>query len=484
MKDNELAFTPAWKLAELIRNKELSPVEIVDTLLKRISELNPKLNAYLTVDEVGARAQARVAEEAVTKGAELPPLHGIPISIKDLNPTKGIRTTYGSLVFKDFVPDEDDIVVDRLRRSGVIILGKTNTPEFGILGTTVNRLVDDCRNPWDVERITGGSSGGAVAAVAAGLGPLAQGGDAGGSIRSPAGFCGVYGLKPTQGMVPQSLYKRNSINPFGVTGTISRTVRDAALMLDAMAGYDHRDPTSIKDKPPCFLDTLKDGIKGLKVAWTPGLGLTKVDTEVRSAVKVAAYVFKSLGCHIEEAAPKDAEKPLIKYTMQMAHNYAWHSHLLAEHEDKLTSYVRVQLAWGKAIKGFEYFNALASLAYYRRNMAEFFENYDLLLLPTNTCPAFKIGQRPSKIPDYLVRQIPPDINIQDLYFDDTDDALVLPFNMTGQPAATIPCGFSSEGLPLGLQIVGRWGDEATVLRASAAFEEAQPWANRIPPLTK
>ncbi len=461
MQNDQIAFTAAWELAELIRTKKLSPVEIVDQLLERISNLNPQLNAFLTVAEAEARSAAQEAEQAVMKGGELPPLHGVPISVKDMHLTKGIRTTFGSLIFKDFVPDEDEVPVERLRRCGAIILGKTNTPEFGQSGTTENRLGDHCRNPWNVEHTSGGSSGGAAAAVATGLGPLALGSDGAGSIRIPSGFCGVYGLKPTLGRVP--VYRSPM---FVVIGPIARTVRDAALMLDVMAGYDHRDPTTIREKPSRFVDALEGGLEGLVVAWSPDLGYAKVDPEVRSVAESAAYVFESLGCHVEEATPGSGEPFSIFSTIQPANAYAARGKLLREHTEELMPYVKSALESGEKIMGYEYSSALKALAFFQRDMAEFFERYDLLLTPANTVPAFPVGQRPREIDG------------QEVDWDWGSFPLFLPFNLTGQPAANVPCGFSSDGLPIGLQIVGRWGDEATVLQASVAFEKARPWAHK------
>lgn len=466
MENNQIAFTPAWELAELIRAKKLSPVEIVDHLLERISKLNPKLNAYLTVAEAEARSAAKDAEQAVMRGEELPPLHGVPVSIKDLHLTKGIRTTFGSLLFKDFVPDEDEVTIGRLRRSGTIILGKTNTPEFGQSGTTENRLGDDCRNPWNTGCTSGGSSGGAAAAVAAGLGPLALGTDGAGSIRIPAGFCGTYGLKPTQGRVPVHMAPM-----FVVMGPITRTVRDAALMLDAIAGFDRSDPNTIREKPPCFVDALKGGLGKLRVAWSPDLGYARVDPEVRSIARSAAYVFESLGCHVEEATPESGAPFSIHSTIFRANGYASRGHLLREHADELMPYVKSNLEFGEKVMGYEYARAMKTLAHFRRDMADFFECYDLLLTPTDAVPAFPVGQRPREIDGQEV---------------DTEWGPIPfgpPFNLTGQPAASVPCGFSSDGLPIGLQIVGRWGDEGTVLRASVAFEKVRPWADKIPVLS-
>ena len=469
MASGSLLFTPASELAQLIKTRKLSPVELVDHILRRISELNPKLNAYLTVAEAEARSAARAAEAAVIRGEELPSLHGVPLSIKDLYFTRGIVTTGGSLVFRDFVPDEDCVAVERLRRAGAIVLGKTNTPEFGLSATTENRLGDHCRNPWHLERTAGGSSGGAAAAVACGLGPLALGSDGGGSIRIPSGFCGVYGLKPTRGWVPR-YGGFGGFELFSDIGPIARTVRDAALMLSVMAGYDHRDPTSLRDQPPDFLTAVESELQGLRLAWSPDLGYARVAPEVKSAAESAAHAFASLGCEVEEATPAIDDPFAIFSPIMLADEYAACGHLLREHADKLVPYVKSTLQHGAEITGFHYSQALRALERFRMQMADFFERYDLLLTPANAVPAFPVGHRPRKIDgqevDTLWGPFP----------------FTSPFNLTGQPAANLPCGFSAEGLPIGLQVIGRWGKETTVLQASAAFERAQPWADRTPSL--
>ena len=255
-----IAYLSASELAALVRRGEVSPVEIVDALLARIHDLNPSLNAYLALAEAEARQAARAAELAVVEGCDLSPLHGVPFSVKDVHFTRGTRTTGGSLVYKDFVPDEDSVVVERLRRAGAILIGKTNTPEFALSSTTENRLGDDCRNPWDLERTAGGSSGGAAAAAAAGLGPLAIGSDRGGSIRIPAGYCGVYGFKPTHGRVP--LHAAFAGSAFTHVGPITRTVRDAAVALDVMSGFDRRDPTSLRIFPQATRPIWKMTLEG------------------------------------------------------------------------------------------------------------------------------------------------------------------------------------------------------------------------------
>lgn len=470
MPDTSFSFLPATELARLIRTKKVSPVEVVDAKLRRIEQLNPKLNAYLTVAEAEARAAAKAAEAMVMKGEELPPLHGVPVSIKDLMFTKGIRTTGGSLVYKDMVPDEDAAVVQRLKKAGAIILGKTNTSEFGQSATTENRLGDHCRNPWNLERTSGGSSGGAAAAVAAGIEPFTIGSDGGGSIRIPAGFCGVYGLKATFGRVPAHGCF-GGMPLFSHLGPISRTVGDAALMLSIIAGFDRRDAASLREDPPDFLAALDGEIKGLRVAWSLDLGYAAVDPQVVSAFLACLPVFESLGCLVEERTPNTEEPFSIFGPIALADAYAAFGHLLDKHADDLMPYVKSTLERGREVTGYEYSQALRRLESFRLGMAELFQEFDLLLTPTTAVPAFPVGQRPREVAGQKVSTLWGPF------------PFTVAFNLTRQPAATVPCGFSADGLPLGLQIVGRYGEEVTVLRASAAFERARPWADRVPPLS-
>ena len=276
--NKELAFAPACRLGEMIASRDVSPVELVDLFLGRIERINPKLSAYLTVTDEYARAEAKNAERAVSRGESLGSLHGVPIAIKDLEYTKGIRTTMGSLVHKDFVPEEDSIEVERLRAAGAIILGKTNASEFGMLGETKNRLGDHCRNPWKTGRTTGVSSGGSAAAIASGLAPLSTGSDSAGSITSPAGFCGVYGIKPTLGRIPR--WPLGGPYLFVHHGPLTWTVKDAALMLQVIAGHDRRDPMAIRGGPPNYSAALEEPLGEMKVAWSPDQGFAEVDTDV------------------------------------------------------------------------------------------------------------------------------------------------------------------------------------------------------------
>ncbi|MEK7220064.1 MAG: amidase family protein, partial [candidate division NC10 bacterium] len=298
MHADDLASMPASELSAAIRAKRVSPVEVVEAVLDRIERLNPRLNAYCTVTAESARREAAAAEAAVMRGDALGPLHGVPVSVKDLVITRGVRTTFGSRIYENNVPQEDAPLVERLKAAGAILVGKTTTPEFGWKGVTDSPLLGITRNPWNPERTPGGSSGGAGAAVAAGLAPLAVGTDGGGSIRIPGSFCGVFGLKPTYGVIP--VYPASATGTLSHAGPMTRTVRDAALMLQVMAGPDDRDPLSFPLEGMDFVAGLEGEIHGLRVAWSPTLGYAVVDPEVRLVTEAAAKRFSDLGCRVEE----------------------------------------------------------------------------------------------------------------------------------------------------------------------------------------
>jgi Asp-tRNA(Asn)/Glu-tRNA(Gln) amidotransferase A subunit family amidase len=465
--DADLAYTPAWRLARLIRRGRLSPVELTTFFLDRIEGGNPQLNAYLTVDREGALRQAQAAETTLAKGGHLPPLLGVPVSIKDLIFTAGLRTTSGSLVYRNHVPDQDAVVVERLRRAGAVILGKTNTSEFGLSATAENLLGDDGRNPWDVTRTSGGSSGGAAASVAAGLGPLAIGSDGGGSIRIPASFCGVYGFKPTYGTVP-SHGGFSSMPAFSHQGPITRNIRDAAEVLNVVAGHDPRDSNARRTRPRSFTRGLRRGVRGLRVAWSSDLSYAWSDPEVLELTAAAARTFEALGCVVEEATPEIGEPFSGFGPIVGADAFASLGRLLETDGDSLTQYARRTLERGREVTGAEYSRALRSVEKIRSTMAGFFDDYDLLLSPATAVPACPCNERPSVVAGQPVGSLWGPFPFS------------VPFNLTGQPAASIPCGFTKGGLPVGLQVAGRLGEDVTVLRASAAFEEARPWAQHRP----
>ena len=467
--DANLAFTSAVEMRRLIGSKGVSVPELVEFFYQRIEQLDPRLNAYLALCPDQAIDQARAAQEAVQRGDSLGPLHGIPVSIKDLEMTKGIPTTVGSAVFKDRTPEADSVVVERIRQAGAIILGKTNTPEFGLSGTTETKVGGPGRNPWNPERTSGGSSGGAAAALASGLCTLASGSDGGGSIRIPASFCGVFGIKPSQGRVPRfGGYGRPAANQFSQSGPLSRTVAAAAMFLQVLAGNDPRDPTSLRQDAPDFSAGLTKGVKGLRIAWSADLGYAGVDPEVARIAGEAAQVFQELGAVVEEPQLV-IEDPFNAFWDAFATAaYTSYGHLLPEHKDDFTDYGLRSLEHGASLSAADLSRALLRVDVLRRQMELFFDDYDLLLTPTMAVTAFPIEDRPSVIGG---KEVEPFWGFLPFTF---------PINMTGQTASSIPCGFSADGLPIGLHIIGPHGAEALVLQASAAFEEARPWIQKRP----
>jgi amidase len=469
----DLCFLSASELTRLYRAREVSPLEVMQAVLARIDAVNPAVNAYVTVARESALAEARTATRALRrKGRALPPLHGVPVSIKDLFATKGIRTTWGSLIYKDYVPDADDLVVQRLKAAGAIVVGKTNTPEFGAGGNTFNAVFGATRNPWNPVLTCGGSSGGAAVAVATGMGPLAQGSDLGGSLRIPAAFCGVVGFRPTPGLVPT--YPRAlAWDTLGVSGPIARTVADVALMLAVMAGPDDRIPLSYEVDTSQFTRAVKaPSIKGWKVAWTPDLdGLLPVDEEVRRVAHDAVRVFRGLGARVEAACPSFSEVPEIIEGTRGLTMVALHADRLAEWRERMQKeLVRdVERGLGLTTREIARSEVLRSVLWQR--VRAFMATRNLLVLPTVAVPPFPVEK------SYLT-----EINGRPLDHYFQWFSLTYGITVTGLPAISVPCGFTRSGLPVGLQIVGRRRQEAAVLRAAAAFEAAAPWAGRLPPV--
>jgi len=469
MDNLDICYLSATDMAAAIRSKQLSPVEVMNAVLPRIEQLNPAVNAYCTMVAESALKQAEQAETMVMRGEKIGPLHGVPISIKDLIFTKGIRTTAGSRIYENFVPEQDSIVVERLKAAGAIVVGKTNTAEFGWVAITKNPLFGETRNPWHLEHTPGGSSGGAAAAVALGMGPLAIGSDGAGSIRIPGSFCSVFGLKPSFGRVPQ--YPNfPGWETLSHTGPITRTVADAALAMEVIAGRDDRDLFALPETGLHYLPLHHTDLKGLKVAWSKDLGYAAVDPRVLRITEAAVKVFADLGCVVESANP-EADSPEQIFSTIVA------SRLPAVLQDKMEEWgdrIGAALARfvnqhrNKSVK--EYLEACCTQLAYWDKIRPFFAKYDLLLTPTVTVPPFPLGS-------YGPKEI-AGVKLSPLGW----MAFTYPFNLTGQPAATVPCGWTDDGLPVGLQIVGRRFDDATVLKAAAAFEQAAPWAAKRPPL--
>jgi aspartyl-tRNA(Asn)/glutamyl-tRNA(Gln) amidotransferase subunit A len=466
----DLCFMPATLLAAAIRQKKVSPVEVINAVYARLHKINPKINAFCTVTEQQARQAAKEAEAAVVRGEDIGPLHGVPVSIKDLFLTRGVRTMFGSRIRETYVPDENAPVVDKLLAAGAIALGKTATPEFGFKGVTDSPATGITRNPWDLSKTPGGSSGGAGAAVATGLGQLAVGSDGAGSIRIPSSFCGIFGLKPSFGRVP--VYPPAPVAILVHAGPMTRTVRDAALMLNAISGPDERDLLSLPSDPTNFLSACEGGIRGLRVAWSPMLGYAKVDPEVARVTESAAKVFESsFGCTVEAADP-GFESPWRSLSILWVMSYALRLRtFLREWEDRMDSDLVTLIKRVERLNATDYGEAVANRAALWDTTRKFFNRFDLLLTPTLPVPAFPV----SRIgPEQILTSADGLIPFSDWV------PFTYPWNMTGQPAATVPCGFTREGLPVGLQIIGRRFADATVLRAAAAFEEVRPWNDKRP----
>jgi Asp-tRNA(Asn)/Glu-tRNA(Gln) amidotransferase A subunit family amidase len=453
------------ELAERIRARELSPVELVDACLDRCRAADEELHAFLTMAADRARAEAARAEREVAEGAALGALHGIPIAVKDLQETAGIRTTYGSLEHAGNVPDEDCAAVERLRRAGAIVVGKTNTCAWGMLGETTNRLGPDARNPHDTTRTPGGSSGGSAAAVAAGLVPLATGTDSAGSITAPASMCGVFGMKPTHGLVPMWPVGGDSLL-MNDCGPLTRSVADAAVALDVLAGHDARDPMSLRGPAPRFAAAVAEALAadrplaGLRVAYSPDLGHFAVDAEVTAVTGTAATAFARLGAKVEAAAP-ELPSPMELYMPIYATDVRAGFGASLDGSPDLYDETLDELAANPPMTAEAYVAVLNRLWRFRAAAAAFFAEHDLLLTPATAVTAFAVGEPPARIGG---RDVTPGW------------ASFMPFsspwNLTGQPAASVPCGVSAAGLPVGLMIVGRLGEDELVLRAAAAFQQA------------
>ncbi len=388
--------------------------------------------------------------------------------MKDLTPTRGIRTTKGSRLWSDWVPDFDTPIVERLTNAGGVLLGKTNTPELGWKGESTNPLVGSTLNPWNLERTPGGSSGGASAAVAAGLGPLAQGTDGAGSIRIPASFTGIFGFKASFGLVPY--YPPSAVEALAHVGPMTRTVRDAAMMLNVIAGPDWRDRNSIDRRDADYVAACEGGVRGMRVAWSPDLGFASVEPEVLAIVERAVAAFRDMGAEVVEIDP-GLEDPWESLSV------IWATGMAAGHRDDYAE-VRSDIDPGRAKvveEGFLYSGVdLTAANNYKALFAEkvlsLVEQYDFILTPTVPVTAFAAGEdQPGHVAGKATS-----------YLSWTPYTYV--FNLTGQPAATVPCGFDSNGMPVGLQIAGRWRDDATVLRAAAAFETFRPWSQYRPPI--
>jgi aspartyl-tRNA(Asn)/glutamyl-tRNA(Gln) amidotransferase subunit A len=457
----------AAELSTAFSTRELSPVEVTEGCLARIEALDAEINAFCLVDAEAAHRQSEASEQRWLEGAPLSPLDGVPVAIKDLLLTKGWPTRRGSLTVDQKGPWTDDAPsVARLREAGAVFLGKTTTPEFGWKGTTDSPLTGVTRNPWNRKKTPGGSSGGSAAALAARFAPLALGTDGGGSIRIPACFSGVFGLKPSFGRVPAW-----PLSPFGTVahvGPMSRTVLDAAMLLNVIAKPDARDWHALPYTPTDYAAEIESGIKGKRIAFSPRLGhVRRVVPEVESLVAAAAKRFDDLGAHVEQIDPPGGDMMETFRTLWWAGAAFLLGDLLNEKKAQLDPGLRQMAEEGAQISLKQYLSANAARGQYGSAMRQFMEGYDFLLTPSVATPAFDVGH------------LSPQDEDGNAWMNWTPFSF--PFNLTQQPAVSIPCGFTRDGLPVGLQIVGRMFDDAGVLAAAAAYELADPHFDKVPP---
>jgi amidase len=470
MSDIEICFLPATDIVRLIRTKKLSVQDVMEVHLTQIERINPKVNAIVSFLPEQALEQAKAADKTLARGEAVGPLYGLPVAHKDLVLTKGIRTTFGSLIFKDFIPEEDEIIVERIRKAGAIAIGKTNVPEFGMGSQTYNEVFGETLNPYDTSKTCGGSSGGAAVALACGMIPIADGSDLGGSLRNPANFCNVVGFRPSPGRVPTW---PNYVGwfPLSVEGPMARTVKDVALMLSAIAGPDPRSPIAITESGGLFSKPLERDFKKTRVAWTRDLGGLPVDTQVTEAIQQQRHIFEDLGCVIDNSEPDFTDADEVFKILRAWRLELQLSELLPNHRHQFKDTLIWNIEQGVKLSGPQVGQAERKRTELYHRVRQFMETYEFLILPVSQVPPFDVKQR------YVT-----EINgvEMDTYIDWMKSCYFV--SVTGLPAISVPCGFTPDGLPVGVQIVGRHQDDFGVLQLAYAFERATEFWQRRPPV--
>ena len=455
-------------MARLIHTKQLSAREALAAHLEQIERLNPTVNAIVTLVPELAAAAAAKADEMQARGEPLGPLHGLPAAHKDLFATRGILTTFGSPLFKDFIPTEDDIVVERIQRAGAITIGKTNTPEFGAGSQTFNKLFGSTPNPYDLTKTCGGSSGGAAVALACGIVPVATGTDLGGSLRNPAAFCNVTGFRPSPGRVPnpKAAFGWATLN---TSGCLGRTAADVALVLSALAGPDPHAPLSIQEPGEVFGRPLDRDFRGTRVAWFKDLNGAPFDPQIRHVIDAHVRTFEALGCVVEQAEPDFSPAEVSFRILRAWYSANAYSAVLRDHPEGFKETLRSEIEAGQRLTGMDVARAEAAHTLMWRRFQDFLSKYEYFVLPTTQVPPFD-----------LATPYPTEINgVQfDSYIDWMKSCWYI--SATGNPAASVPAGFTREGLPIGLQIVGRHHQDVSVLQMAHAFEQATQIANVHP----
>jgi amidase len=468
MTDTNLCFLTATELARRIRAGELSAGEVMEAHLAQIERVNPLVNAIVTLVADEARARARAADAALARGELVGPLHGLPIAHKDLAATKGMRTTFGSPIFAEYVPDHSALIVQRLQQAGAITIGKTNTPEFGAGSQTFNRVFGATLNPYDTTKTCGGSSGGAAVALACGMIPIADGSDMGGSLRNPAGYCNVVGLRPAPGRVP-TWPTQLGWAPLAVEGPMARTVQDVALLLSVIAGPDPRSPIAIAEPGSRFAQPLDRDFRGTRIAWSRDLGGLPVDPRVTAAIDRQRHIFEGLGCVIDDREPDFADADEVFKVLRAWAFELSRGDLLDTHRDQLKDTVIWNIEAGARLSGPEIARAEGKRTALYHRLREFMEMYEFLICPVSQVPPFDVNQP-------YVGEI-NDVRME-TYIDWMRSCYYI--SVTGHPAISVPCGFTPDGLPVGVQIVGRHQDEFGVLQLAHAFEQATGLWQRRP----
>src|SRR5262245_8781015 len=456
----------AIELASRIRRKQVSAREVLTAHLARIERVNPKVNAIVTLVADRAMADAAKADEAQARGRPLGPLHGLPVAHKDLVDTAGIRTTKGSPFFRDNVPTQDALIVTRMRAAGAITVGKTNTPEFGAGSQTFNTVFGATRNPYDVSKTCGGSSGGAAVALACGMVPIADGSDTGGSLRNPAAFCNVVGIRPSPGRVPS---ENGSWSPLSVSGPMARSVADVALFLSAIAGPSPGSPLSIQEDGARFRAPLGRSFKGVRVAWWKDLGGIPFEPEIRRIVDSHRRTFETLGCVVEEAEPDFTDVEALKI-LRYASNYPQYAPLVRERPEWVKDTIKFEVAQAERLTAGDVGRAQARQAQAHEQSRQFFEKYEYFVLPVTQVSPFDVT---TPYPTEIAGTPMGD------YLDWMRSCWYISF--MSNPAMSVPAGFTAAGLPVGIQIVGRHHDEWSVLQVAHAFEQATKHGRRRPP---
>jgi amidase len=468
MEPSEICYLSAAELLRRMRRKDLSAREVLAAHVAQIDRVNPQVNAIVTLVAEQASEQAQRADESAARGRFLGPLHGLPIAHKDLHETKGIRTTFGSPIFKDYVPNFSTLMIERIQQAGAITIGKTNTPEFGAGSQTFNPIFGATRNPWDLSKTCGGSSGGAAVALACGMLPIADGSDVGGSLRNPASFCSVVGFRTSPGRVP-NVPSRSAWNTLNVVGPMARTVEDVAVFLSVIAGPDPRAPLSIQEPGARFGRGLGRSTKGLRIGWCADFAGVPFDRRVRDAVNAQRKNFEALGCITEDADPDFSGADESFKALRALNFYQQIGAALGPHRDLMKKTVIEEIERGSCLTGPEIAEAELQRSRLFARLGEFMQNFDFLVLPTVQVPPFDLKQE-------YVTEI-EGVRMES-YIDWMRSCYFI--SLTTLPAISVPAGFTPEGLPVGLQIVGRHQDDWGVLQMAHAFEQTSGVSKCVP----